>query len=71
MSTMALALDLGDQRLLSPELGGLSLGAVLPALIGMVLGRKLRQGLPETVCTKVFFGALLPLGVYIALRSFL
>lgn len=71
VSTAALAASLGDNRLLSMELGTLSMGAVVPALIGMVLGQKVRQGLSEIIFKKVFFGALLILGVYIVLRSLL
>ena len=69
VSTVALALSLSDHRLLSMELGALSTGAIIPALIGMVLGQKVRQRLSETTFKKVFFALLLVLGVYIVLRS--
>jgi len=69
VSTVALALSLSDQRLLSMELGALSTGAIIPALIGMVLGKKVRQGLSEPAFRKVFFVFLLLLGVYIVLKS--
>lgn len=71
VSTVALAVSLGDHRLLSMELGTLSVGAIIPALIGMGLGQKVRHRLSETVFSKVFFGSLLVLGIYIVLRSFL
>ncbi len=65
VSTVALALSLNDRRLLS----SLSTGAIIPALIGMVLGQNVRQRLSETAFKKVFFVSLLLLGVYIVLRS--
>ena len=69
VSTVALAVSLGNLRLVSMELGALSAAGVAPALLGMVLGRKVRQRLSETVFKKVFFVSLLILGVYIVGRS--
>ncbi len=69
VSTVALALSLGDQRLLSMELGLTSLAAVIPALIGMVAGQRVRKRLSEAAFRKVFFCALLVLGIYIAGRA--
>jgi uncharacterized membrane protein YfcA len=69
VSTAALAAALGDQRLLSLELGGQSLAAVVPALLGMVLGQRLRRRLSEAAFRKTFFCALLVLGIYIAGRA--
>lgn len=69
VSTVALAISLGDHRLVSMELGALSTAGVIPALIGMVLGQKIRQRLSEVIFTKVFFIALLGLGIYILIRS--
>ncbi len=69
ISMVSLAVSLGDHRLLSMELGALSTGAIIPALIGMVVGQKVRQRLSETAFRKVFFISLLLLGVYIVLRS--
>ena len=71
VSTVALAVSLSDHRLLPMELGTLSMGAVIPALTGMVLGQKVRQRLSETVFRKVFFSSLLLLGVYIVVQSIL
>lgn len=65
VSTLALGLSLGGNSLLSVELGGLSAAAVVPALIGMVLGQRLRQRLSETLFRRVFFVSLLLLGLYI------
>ena len=69
ISTVALAVSLSDHRLLSMELGALSTVAIIPALIGMVVGQKVSQRLSESAFRMVFFISLLLLGVYIVLRS--
>lgn len=65
LSTAALALALGTNGLLSPELGLWSGAAVAPALVGMTLGQRIRQALSEALFRRVFFVALLLLGAYI------
>jgi uncharacterized membrane protein YfcA len=65
LSTLALAAALGGSGLLSPDLGLWSAAAVAPALLGMVLGQKVRRALPEARFRRVFFAALLVLGTYI------
>ena len=70
VSTAALAVSLGHQNLLSAELGTISIVSVVPAIIGMVLGQKLRQRLSEDRFRKVFFTSILFLGLYIIVRSF-
>ena len=70
VSTAALAISLGHQNLLSAELGTISIVSVVPAIIGMVLGQKLRQRLSEDRFRKVFFTSILFLGLYIIVRSF-
>ncbi|MCC5884269.1 MAG: sulfite exporter TauE/SafE family protein [Halomonas sp.] len=69
VTTMALGLSMGGQRLLSLELGLLSLGAVVPALVGMQLGQRLRRRLSETTFRRVFLSGLLAMGAYLLLRS--
>jgi hypothetical protein len=64
-STVALALALKGNSLLTAELGLLSALALVPALIGMVFGQSIRQRLSEPVFRRVFFVALLFLGTYI------
>jgi uncharacterized membrane protein YfcA len=64
-STVALAVALQGNHLLTLELGTLSAAALLPAILGMVLGQRVRQRLPEQVFRRVFFIALLILGAYI------
>ncbi len=64
-STVALAFALQKSNLLTVDQGILSVGAVLPAIAGMILGQRVRKMLPEPLFRKVFFIALLALGVYI------
>jgi uncharacterized membrane protein YfcA len=70
LSTAALALTLAGRGLLNTGLGLQSVAAIAPAVLGMVLGRWLRQRMPEAVFRRVFFVALLGLGLYIIARSF-
>lgn len=51
--------------MLSADLGLVSLAGVVPALVGMVLGQQVRKRLSEALFRKVFFWALLALGLYI------
>ena len=69
VSTLALGLSLGKQNLITPYLGTISLFAVVPALIGMLLGKRLREKLSETTFRRVFFTGLLVLGLYIFFSS--
>ncbi len=69
VSTTALALALADRRLIPVELGTASAIGVVPALAGMWLGQSLRKRIAEAQFRKVFFGALLLLGLYIIVKS--
>ncbi len=69
VSTVALALALQGNNLLTMELGAYSLAGLLPALAGMVLGQRIRQRLSEQMFRRVFFLALLVLGGYIVAGS--
>lgn len=71
VSTIALALGMADQRLLSTELAITSAGAVVPALLGMTLGQRLRRGLSEELFRQLLLGALMVLGAYILWRALL
>ncbi|MEX0923410.1 MAG: sulfite exporter TauE/SafE family protein [Rhodovibrionaceae bacterium] len=66
VSTLALAVALGDSGLLSAELGAVSAAALIPALGGMVLGQRIRRRLPEAAFRRAFFIALLVLGGVLA-----
>jgi len=69
VSTLALAVSLGAVKGLAMSEMAASSAAVVPALIGMQIGRVLRRRLSEQMFRQVFFGALLMLGAYIAVRS--
>ena len=69
VSTLALAAALGGNGLLTAELGTLSAAALLPAIVGMAAGRRIRKTLPERLFRRVFFAALLALGAYIAVAA--
>lgn len=68
-STAGLAVSLNEQRLLTTELAVVSVGAVAPAVIGMVLGQRLRKKIPQARFRRVYFVALLALGIYILTQS--
>jgi len=69
LSTAALAVGLGGQKLLTVDLGLASGFAVIPALVGMALGQTLRRRIPEALFRKLFLSALIVLGGYIVLRA--
>lgn len=68
-STVALAVALQGNQLLSIELGILSAAGLLPSLVGMWAGRHIRRAMPEQLFRRVFFVALLVLGLYIIAAS--
>lgn len=65
VSTLALGFALHQGSFLTVQTGALSLAALVPAIVGMVFGRHVRQRLSEQVFRKVFFVSLLALGTYI------
>jgi len=69
--SLTLALGLGGHGLFAGGWLELSIIAILPALAGMELGRRLRHRLPEARFRKVFLLAILVLGVHIAGRAVL
>jgi len=69
VSTLALAAGLHGNGLLTVELGSLSVAALVPAILGMVLGQRIRSGLSEVLFRRVFFAGLLILGAYIVLNA--
>ncbi len=68
-TTLALGLALGGHQLLSAELGLLSLGAVVPALVGMRLGQWLRGRLSESTFRRAFLSGLVAMGSYLLVRA--
>lgn len=69
LSTLILGLVLGGNDLLTVEGGWVSMLAVAPAILGMVLGQQLRKLLSEQVFRRVFFLSLLVLGGYIIVTA--
>ena len=65
VSTFVLALSLQQNRFLSFNHGVLSCLCLFPAIVGMVIGQKIRNKLPEKPFRKVLFSSLLVLGVYL------
>ena len=68
-STAALAFALGTSALLSVQVVIASLFAVLPALIGMWIGQKLRQRLSERQFSHLFLIGIIALGLYILVST--
>jgi uncharacterized membrane protein YfcA len=69
LSTLALGAALHGNGLISAPQVQLSSLALIPALAGMALGRRIRQKMPEQMFRRVFFTALLLLGLYIIANS--
>ncbi len=67
-STVCMTLALGGHAFLTVDLALLSSAAVVPAMGGMVVGRRLSQRLSEALFRKLLFAALLILGGYILVR---
>jgi uncharacterized protein len=65
LSTVALALALGGNGLLTAELGFLSLAACVPAIAGMVIGQRVRHRMSEQRFRRVLFLSLLVMGLWI------
>ncbi|WP_428035431.1 sulfite exporter TauE/SafE family protein [Amphritea sp.] len=70
LSTLALAIALQRNSMLSLELGAISTLALIPAMLGMVIGQKIRKNLSETKFKRVFFISLLLLGTSIVINTF-
>lgn len=69
LSTLALAAAMQGERLLTGSHWGLSGAAVLPALLGVALGQRVRRRLSQARFHGVFLTALLLLGLAIVARS--
>ncbi len=68
-STVALALALQSNSLLTTKISLVSGVAVIPAAIGMVAGQRIRRGLSEAFFRQIFFITIFVLGVYIIAKS--
>jgi uncharacterized membrane protein YfcA len=69
LSTIGLAAALQKNNLLTYELASVSAFAVVPAIVGMVVGQSVRKLLSETKFRKIFFISLVVLGAYIIAKS--
>ncbi|MCP4335538.1 MAG: sulfite exporter TauE/SafE family protein [Gammaproteobacteria bacterium] len=69
LSTLTLALALRNHDLLTGQQISYSAMALLPAIVGMVLGQRIRRAISEPVFRCVFFLSLLLLGAYIFARA--
>jgi len=69
LSTVSLGISLQTNNLLTVELGQMSAAALLPAIIGMVIGQRIRHKLSENLFRRLFFISLLVLGCYILVSS--
>jgi uncharacterized membrane protein YfcA len=69
VSTLALAAGLIYTGHFHAATGTASVLALLPAAAGMYLGQRIRSQLSPAVFRQWFFGALIPLGIYMVLRA--
>ena len=68
-STVALALALQGNSILTTQLSLVSAAAVIPAAVGMVIGLRIRRRLSEKRFRQIFFIAILVLGAYIIVNA--
>jgi len=71
VSTLALAADLASHRTLRLSVAGASLVALIPALLGMALGQRLRAKGEQETFRKIFLAALFLLGLHLMISEFL
>ena len=71
VSTLILALALLEHQRVTDEQLWLSIAAIIPAVIGMLLGQKIRDRLSDQHFRQVFFFALMIVGIYITLTALL
>lgn len=69
LSTMGLAFALQKNNLLTAELATVSAFAVIPAVMGMAVGQRIRKSLSETRFRKMFFLSIFLLGGFIIAKS--
>ncbi len=69
VSTVALALALHSNSLLTTQLQVISAAALIPATIGMVAGQRIRRKLSEERFRQTLFLAIFVLGTYIIVKA--
>ena len=70
-AALGIGISLSGRSLLPPDLGLLSAVGVLPALVGMMVGRVVRVRLSEKRFKQVFYVSVAVLGAYIAVRAYI
>lgn len=70
ISYIVLTASLALRGVVNPQLGGMSLMAMVPAIVGMWLGRRLRLRTSEDGFKRLFFRALLAIALYLIVRAF-
>ena len=69
MATVSLGVSLGGHGLFNASLFYLSVYALVPAFVGMFIGRAVRNGINDALFQRIFFVALLVMGAYIVVRA--
>ena len=69
LSTISLAISLQSNALLSTKLFVVSSTGLLPAVLGMMFGQRIRKHMSEIMFRRVFLVSLVLLGAYIATSS--
>ncbi|NKB20246.1 MAG: TSUP family transporter [Alphaproteobacteria bacterium] len=69
LSTVGVAISLQSNALLTMELGVLSGAGLIPAILGMTFGQRIRQRMSEELFRRVFLIALVLLGAYIGVTA--
>lgn len=69
--TLVLALGIAGHSLIPKELGILSVAGLVPAIVGMICGARVRKKLSEARFRKLFFFGIIVLGAWLALRPWL
>ena len=69
LSTVSLAIALQNNNLFSSELVAISALAVIPSLIGMVTGQRIRKRIPEEKFRQAVLIAIFILGAFIILKT--
>ncbi len=70
VTTLALGIALQQNAFLTYQNGMVSLVSLIPAVVGMLFGQRIRQNLSELLFRRVLFVSLLLLGMYIIFIAF-
>ena len=67
--TFTVAVSMKSNDLMSMEQFILALAAIVPAMVGMEMGTRIRHKISEELFKKLFYRSMLMLGVYLVFRS--